>query len=336
MVATRAPKSPEKALAMFFFGILALAAMFVALSQRADLHVHEGHLEHEHHRLFAERDDDDDDDDGRPLDRHGVRPIGRDGIVRREFDDDADDHHRHRRREDASRARRDAGHDDDDDDEGRSRASANRATPRRAGRERAHASADHHDRRRGEHGARHRDEHRRPRLSDDDEDADEDDGFPGVRDSHDARFRGNASPGTGTPETSGSLGTSGTRSTIPRFHPGDETRDDPVGRWMHHAWDETKHLTHELAEEVEHVPGFGSFVRSAEEALGFNLDEDDDDRGRERDGVPGHGTRGRSGRGDARDDREVDDDRAGDGSSVGFGDGGRGDRERWRLDAKGR
>ena len=61
MVATRAPKSPEKALAIFFFAILALAALFVAVSQRADLHVHEGHLEHEHHRLFAERDDDDDD-----------------------------------------------------------------------------------------------------------------------------------------------------------------------------------------------------------------------------------------------------------------------------------
>ena len=339
MVATRAPKSPEKALAIFFFGILALAASLVALSHRADLHVHEGHLEHEHHRLFAERDDDDgDDDDGRPLDRHAVRPFGRDGIVRREFDDDADDHHHHRRREDASRGWRDAGHDDDDDDGRRARASANRATPRRAGHERARASADHHDRRREEHGARRRDEHRRPRLSDDDEDADADDGFPGVRDPdpEDARLRGKASPRTGTLETSGTLGTSGTRGTIPRFHPGDETRDDPVGRWMHRAWDETKHLTHELAEEAEHVPGFGSFVRSAEEALGFNLDEDDDDRGRVRDGIPGHGARGRSGRGDARDDREDDDDGDGDGSRVGFGDGGRGDRERWRLDAKGR
>ena len=105
---------------------------------------------------------------------------------------------------------------------------------------------------------------------------------------------------------------------------------------MHRAWDETKHLTHELAEEAEHVPGFGSFVRSAEEALGFNLDDDDDDRGRVRDGIPGHGTRGRSGRGDARDDREDDGNGDGDGSSVGFGVGGRGDRERWRLDAKGR
>lgn len=64
---------------------------------------------------------------------------------------------------------------------------------------------------------------------------------------------------------------------------------------MHRAWDETKHLTHELAEEAEHVPGFGSFVRSAEEALGINPDEDDDERERARDGIPN------TGRGDARD-----------------------------------
>ena len=291
MVATRAPKSPEKALAIFFFAILALAALFVAVSQRADLHVHEGHLEHEHHRLFAERDDDDD-DGRRPPDGRGVRPFGRDGIVRREVDDHDDDHHHHRRREDASRGWREAGH--DDHHHRRSRASANRAKPRRTGRERARASVDHHDHHREEHGARHRDEHRRPRLSDDDEVAD-DHGFRGVHDSHPARFREKASPGTGTQETSGAFGTAGTRGAIPRFHPGDEARDDPVGRWMHRAWDETKHLTHELAEEAEHVPGFGSFVRSAEEALGINPDEDDDERERARDGIPN------TGRGDARD-----------------------------------
>ena len=83
----------------------------------------------------------------------------------------------------------------------------------------------------------------------------------------------------------------------------------------------TKHLTHELAEEAEHV--LVSDRRSAwEEALGINPDEDEDERERARDGFPEHGTRGRSGRGDARDDR--DDASVADGSSVGFGEGVRG------------
>ena len=46
MAASRAPKSPEKAMAIILFSILALVIVLMSLTSSADLRVHEGHLTH--------------------------------------------------------------------------------------------------------------------------------------------------------------------------------------------------------------------------------------------------------------------------------------------------
>ena len=53
MAASRAPKSPEKAMAIILFSILALVIVLMSLTSSADLRVHEGHLTHRDPRTFA-------------------------------------------------------------------------------------------------------------------------------------------------------------------------------------------------------------------------------------------------------------------------------------------
>ena len=152
MAASRAPKSPEKAMAIILFSILALVIVLMSLTSSADLRVHEGHLTHRDPRTSL---------------MHRKERLGRNSV-----DDVEGDVRVSKRRHDDA----DGGDDDDDDDrkERGSRASSSSLPSRRV-----------------------------------------EDPFG-----------------------------------LPQFKT-HEVRDDPVGSWVHHAWEATEHVVDEFAEEFE-------------------------------------------------------------------------------------
>ena len=156
MAASRAPKSPEKAMAIILFSILALVIILMSLTSSADLRVHEGHLTHRDPRTFA---------------MHRKERLGRRNSV-----DDVEGDVRVSKRK----------HDDDDDGD-----------------------------------------------IDDDED-DEDD---------DRKERGSRASSSSAFHVEDPFG-------LPHFKT-HEVRDDPVGSWVHHAWEATEHVVDEFAEEFE-------------------------------------------------------------------------------------
>ena len=160
MAASRAPKSPEKAMAIILFSILALVIVLMSLTSSADLRVHEGHLTHRDPRTFA---------------MHRKERLGR----RNSVDDVEGDVRVSKRR-----------HDDDDGGD----------------------------------------------IDDDDDDEDEDD---------DRKERGSRASSSSLPSrrVEDPFG-------LPHFKT-HEVRDDPVGSWVHHAWEATEHVVDEFAEEFE-------------------------------------------------------------------------------------
>ena len=158
MAASRAPKSPEKAMAIILFSILALVIVLMSLTSSADLRVHEGHLTHRDPRTFA---------------MHRKERLGR----RNSVDDVEGDVRVSKRR-----------HDDDDGGD----------------------------------------------IDDDDDDEDEDD---------DRKERGSRASSSSAFHVEDPFG-------LPHFKT-HEVRDDPVGSWVHHAWDATEHVVDEFAEEFE-------------------------------------------------------------------------------------
>ena len=158
MAASRAPKSPEKAMAIILFSILALVIVLMSLTSSADLRVHEGHLTHRDPRTFA---------------MHRKERLGR----RNSVDDVEGDVRVSKRR-----------HDDDDGGD-----------------------------------------------IDDDDDDDDDRKERGSRASSSSAF---ASRRVEDP------------FGLPHFKT-HEVRDDPVGSWVHHAWEATEHVVDEFAEEFE-------------------------------------------------------------------------------------
>ena len=160
MAASRAPKSPEKAMAIILFSILALVIVLMSLTSSADLRVHEGHLTHRDPRTFA---------------MHRKERLGR----RNSVDDVEGDVRVSKRR-----------HDDDDGGD-----------------------------------------------IDDDEDDDDDD---------DRKERGSRASSSSTLPSRRVEDPFG----LPHFKT-HEVRDDPVGSWVHHAWEATEHVVDEFAEEFE-------------------------------------------------------------------------------------
>ena len=155
MAASRAPKSPEKAMAIILFSILALVIVLMSLTSSADLRVHEGHLTHRDPRTSL---------------MHRKERLGRNSV-----DDVEGDVRVSKRR-----------HDDDDG-------------------------------------------------GDIDDDDDEDD---------DRKERGSrASSSSTSRRVEDTFG-------LPHFKT-HEVRDDPVGSWVHHAWEATEHVVDEFAEEFE-------------------------------------------------------------------------------------
>ena len=158
MAASRAPKSPEKAMAIILFSILALVIVLMSLTSSADLRVHEGHLTHRDPRTFA---------------MHRKERLGR----RNSVDDVEGDVRVSKRRHDD-----DDGGDIDDDDDDETMTIERRGAVARPPRP--------HSRR--------------------------------VEDPF----------------------------GLPHFKT-HEVRDDPVGSWVHHAWEATEHVVDEFAEEFE-------------------------------------------------------------------------------------
>jgi len=154
MAASRAPKSPEKAMAIILFSILALVIVLMSLTSSADLRVHEGHLTHRDPRTSL---------------MHRKERLGRNSV-----DDVEGDVRVSKRR-----------HDDDDD-------------------------------------------------GDIDDDGDDDD---------DRKERGSRASSSSTFHVEDPFG-------LPHFKT-HEVRDDPVGSWVHHAWEATEHVVDEFAEEFE-------------------------------------------------------------------------------------
>ena len=244
--AMRAPRSPEKAIALLLLFLLMFTGLLVTLSlySVSDLHLHHGHLEHhsapvpsththEHEHTHTHEHGDS---------RYHHVPRGT---------SETDDH---------SVGTQIAGSMAVEEDEGHHHNGG-------------HGGDDHHH-----HGSRQQQQQHGEDKHDHEEKKDRrheggDDGDPGDGEGHE--YNNDDQQHRAIEPDQGDADGHGHHGFLRLNHHNDEIRSDPVGDWVHHRWEDTKHLAHDVYEAADHL------IESAEDMTGVHVFHHDHHDGEE-------------------------------------------------------
>eukprot|EP00227_Mantoniella_beaufortii_P019537 CAMPEP_0197587524 /NCGR_PEP_ID=MMETSP1326-20131121/9128_1 /TAXON_ID=1155430 /ORGANISM="Genus nov. species nov., Strain RCC2288" /LENGTH=823 /DNA_ID=CAMNT_0043152265 /DNA_START=244 /DNA_END=2712 /DNA_ORIENTATION=+ len=276
MVAMRAPRSPEKAMRLFFALLLAFAALLIALSRSStsELHLRNGHIEHSPHHSSPTGEHAHASASASATSPHNDNRGGRyaPGEWHREYQ-----LQKHKNiRAAAAAAREYADGDEEKEDLGGGSPLITMKTIEQAGktpkptpkptdaakkrRDRRHDGGDD-----GDHDGNHDGGH--------DHDATDATAAHDDLEGSGVGFQPAAHPDGAAvesePETEPETDTEtdhadGHAHGMLQFDHNDEIHADPVGDWVHHVWDNTKHLAHDVYEVGHHA------VDAVEEMVGYH------------------------------------------------------------------
>ena len=247
--ALRAPRSPEKAMACLFLILLLFTGMLVAISLTSvsDLHLHHGHLEHHAEHTHHEG--------------HGSH------LGSQHQQHQQQHHHRpHSRLHDA------AGEDDENEHSkgGVGKQIAGNMAVDEDDHQHQQQHEHHHDKKqhKGEEEKKEEEENKKDRRHEGGDDGDVGDGEGG---------HGNGSVGDGTTTRAhpDSGDADGHGHGFLHFDHNDEIRADPVGDWVHHRWEDTKHLAHDIYEVGHHA--VDAVIEGAEDLTGVHVFHHDEE-----------------------------------------------------------